>query len=114
MKKIIKVKILGHNWRIRFVPKKVLDEELGLNAWGFTFSERKCIDICDMFEVEDVERIITHELTHAFICSQGRTYQKKFTQEEVAEFIAWTLEEIKKVKDQIIKERFGKEVEVDE
>ena len=108
MRKIIKVNILGHTWKIRFLPYDTLNKEVGFNALGYTFTDRKCIDVCDHYEPADTERIIAHELAHAFICGQGRTFQKKFTQEEVAEFVAWSIDEMMKVKEQIMKARYEK------
>lgn len=38
--------------------------------------------------------VLTHEITHALLGTQGRVYQRKFDIEEVCEFIAYRLPEI--------------------
>lgn len=105
MKIIIKAKVNGHNWKIRFVDQNFLPE----GVFGITYFARKMIDIRDDLDKENAELTLTHELTHATLTSQGRTYQKTFTREDICEFVAWNIETIKAIKDQIMKERYAKE-----
>ena len=54
---------------------------------------------------QELELSLTHELTHALLAESGRIYKHQFNTEELCEFVAWNLEEIKRLKDKILKER---------
>ncbi len=92
MKKIFTIKIFGHEWDVRLVSKEVLRKELGFDALGFTFIDRFTIDVLEECTDQEISHILAHELTHAMLCSQGRAFQKKFTQEELCEFMSWNHE----------------------
>lgn len=107
MKRFVKLNILEHDWEFRFVPKDVLKKELGFDALGFTFVDKFTIDIVDTCSRQETKRILAHEITHAILCSQGRAFQKKLTQEEVCEYVAWTFELTNKLVSSVLIKVFG-------
>lgn len=100
----VNINILGHDWEVRFLPKKILKQEIGFDVLGFTFVERFTIDVCIECTAQEVKHILTHEITHAVLCSQGRAFQRKFTQEEVCEFVAWNHKLISNILDEVMPE----------
>lgn len=108
MTRLIKLNILEHDWEVRFVPKDVLKKELGFDALGFTFIDKFTIDIVDTCSKQEAKRILAHEITHAILSSQGRAFQKKFTQEEVCEYVAWTFELTNKLVNNVLIKVFEK------
>ena len=109
MKNIITIDICGHKWDIRFLPKDLLKKEVGFDVLGFTFVDRFSIDVVDSCTKQETKRILSHELTHAIICSQGRAFQKKFSQEEVCEYVAWTFEMTNRLVKEVMKKRYGED-----
>lgn len=91
---------------------------IGLYEWKVLIVDRKEIDGCDgrtlpnsleikiADDLKGTVREITfiHEVVHALLNTQGRTYQKKFDLEELCEFIAWKLPEINQLVEQFEKE----------
>lgn len=100
----IKFKIGNHNWEIRFVPSKFMPVE---KSWGFTYFQRKTIDIDDSLDYENAELTIAHEITHAVLMAHGRGYQQRFNQEEVCEFVSWNFQEIYNLVKTIMEARYG-------
>lgn len=100
MKDIVKIKIGSHIWSIRFVPKYLLNE----NAFATCYPSNLTIDIGKDYDKSLLELSLTHELTHALLAESGRIYEHQFNTEELCEFVAWNIEEIKRLKDKILKE----------
>ena len=101
MKSIIKVNIHSHLWSVRFLPNKLMREGDNGTCW----SSKCAIDIRDDLTKTETELILTHELVHAFWVTCGRMFQEKITDEDVAEFVAWNIDEIIRIRDKILKER---------
>ncbi len=79
------IKIQNYKWTVDFVPV----DQLPRATDGITlYNERKILIRNDLDKVT-TECILRHELTHAILCIQGRWIQKKFTQEEVCEFVGF-------------------------
>lgn len=100
MKRIIKVKIGNHLWSIRFLDR----EQMRPGEDGTCWSCKKCIDIDSASGRNETSIILTHELVHALLATQGRCYQKKFSHEEMCEFVTWNIDEIIKIRDKVLKE----------
>lgn len=99
----VNITINGYPWEVRFVPK----EELSEATDGNTDFNGRVINIRDDLDAITTLVVIRHELTHAYLCSEGRYPLKSMTQEELCEFIAWhaplitdAAEEISKAKQE--------------
>ena len=101
MKSIVKVKIGKHIWSVRRLPPEDMDWQK-FKMYGYTWDQHRAIDILDTLSEEDLPLVIKHEVVHALLDTQGRRYQKKFDVEEVCEFIAWNIDEINKISNEII------------
>lgn len=101
MKNVIKVKICNRWWTIRFLPSKDMDGDIGT-----TFSLTRYIHICNDYDYETTKVILNHELVHAQLSSIGKIYNHKYSEEEVAQFIAWNIDSVISIRDKILKERF--------
>lgn len=104
MKDIIKVKIGSRVWSIRFLPENLMRE----NEYGTCWSLKRAIDIDASLDYEEAKIILGHELSHAYLASYGKLHNKTFDEEELCDFITWNIDEIIKVRDKIMKERFSK------
>ena len=102
--KTIKIKILNHIWTIRFLTRKMMHDENNGTCWIL----HKIIEICDDLSKEEASFILTHELVHAFMGMSGRAFEGDIPQESVCETVAWHIDEIIKVRNQILKERYSK------
>ena len=82
----------------------VVDRKEINNCDGRTLPNQFEIKIAD--DLKGLAREITfiHEVIHALLDTQGRWYQKKFTDEELCEFIAWKLPEINQIVEQFERE----------
>lgn len=103
MRSIINVKILGHSWGIRFMPRGLMHDQNNGTCWLL----HKRIDICDDLTKEEATFVLTHELAHAFMGMSGRTFEDNLSAESVCETIAWHVDELVMIRDKIINERFG-------
>ncbi len=77
--------INGYKWKVFFEKReKTLN---GNDGMCIPNNLQIVIDI----DLSDQAQILTfsHEIVHAILDTQGRTYQKKFDLEEVCELIAW-------------------------
>lgn len=83
-------KINGYTWESRFVPAEELTEATD----GNTDYNKLTISIRDDLNADVTLVIIRHELTHAFLCSEGRYPLKSMTQEELCEWVGWHAEQI--------------------
>ena len=88
-----------YNWTIRIVDRKEID-----GNDGRTIPNSLEILIADDLKGITRELTFIHEVVHALLNTQGRTYQKKFDVEEMCEFIAWKLPEINQIVEQFEKE----------
>ena len=105
MKNIIKIKILGHNWSVRFLKRNLMHEENNGTCWVL----HSAIDIADDLTKEEAKFVITHELGHAILGICGRTFEKGLDHEAFCETVAFHIDEIVRVRDLIMKERFKNE-----
>ena len=88
-----------YNWTIRIVDRKEID-----GNDGRTMPNSLEILIADDLKGTTRELTFIHEVVHALLNTQGRTYQKKFDLEELCEFIAWKLPEINQIVEQFEQE----------
>ena len=88
-----------YNWTIKIVDRKEID-----GNDGRTIPNSLEILIADDLKGTTRELTFIHEVVHALLNTQGRTYQKKFDVEEMCEFIAWKLPEINQIVEQFEKE----------
>ena len=79
------INIYGFNWKVMFVDRSELQ-----GSDGRTLANDFIIKIANDMSPQAKRLTFLHELTHAILSCQGRWYQKKFTQEEICEFIAYT------------------------
>ena len=77
--------INGYTWEAHFVPK----EELSENTDGNTDYNGRVINVRDDLDADTTLVVIRHELTHAYLCSEGRYAMKSMTQEEMCEWVGW-------------------------
>lgn len=92
--------IIGlYNWTVKIVDRKEID-----GNDGRTIPNSLEILIADDLKGTTRELTFIHEVVHALLNTQGRTYQKKFDVEEMCEFIAWKLPEINQIVEQFEKE----------
>ena len=103
MKSFIKIKILGHPWEVRFMERNLMHEGNNGTCWLLHSS----IDICSDLTENETRFILTREITHAVLGISGRTFEKDMDQESVCETIAWHIDEIIAIRNQVMKERFG-------
>ena len=90
-KKAIKVRIGLYPFTLKFFKQTNEDYD------GITWYRKREIEIRDDLDDEATILLIRHEVTHALLSTQGRTYQKKFDVEELCEFIAYKLPEINQI-----------------
>ena len=88
-----------YNWTVKIVDRKEID-----GNDGRTIPNSLEILIADDLKGITRELTFIHEVVHALLNTQGRTYQKKFDVEEMCEFIAWKLPEINQIVEQFEKE----------
>ena len=100
MKRMIKVSINNHTWSVRRLSLEDMNWAK-CQMYGYTWTQHKAIDILDTLEEKDLPLVIRHEVCHALLDTQGRRYQQKFDVEELCEFIAWNMDEITRITDEI-------------
>ena len=94
---MIKINISDYDWSVCLVDKS----ELPTKTDGITlYNERRILVRNDLDKIT-TKCVITHEITHAILCCQGRWLQKTFTQEEVCEFVGFQLNTINKIMNKI-------------
>lgn len=79
------INIYGFAWKVIYVERSELQ-----GSDGRTCANDFVIKIASDMTLQAKRLTFLHELTHAILSCQGRWYQKKFTQEEMCEFIAYT------------------------
>ena len=80
----MKIVIEDYKWEILFVAKETIQGNDG---------QTRCNDfqILVRNDLNPTARaiVLTHEICHAILDTQGRAFQRKFDVEELCEFIAW-------------------------
>lgn len=87
-----KVIIGGYEYSVQYIPHS---EMPGYD--GLTYSNERTIKIRNDLDDTATLLIVTHEVVHALLATQGRVFQKKFDVEEVCELIANRLFEINEI-----------------
>ena len=95
------VKINGHCWDVKFVNSE--DEYLKGKRLGWTDTYNRVIRIDKSLDNESIKIVLIHELTHAILDSQGRGRQDNFSQEDVADFVSWNLDELSRLLEELYK-----------
>ena len=90
------IRIGLYDWELLFVSKEEINGSDG---------QTRCNDFKILIRDDLNERaqriVITHEIVHALLDTQGRVYQRKFDLEEVCELVAWKLPEINQILETI-------------
>ena len=96
-----KIKILGQDYTVKFENTRT--EEILKSADGECRWYKKEIIIDDELQpIEHKNHIIKHEIIHAFFAESGlRKYKED---EDIVDWIAWNIDKIKKVIDEVVNE----------
>ena len=91
--------INGYKWRVFFEKREKMNGNDGM-------CKPNDLQIVIDIDLSDQAQILTfsHEIVHAILDTQGRTYQKKFGLEEVCELIAWQNKSIYELIEQFKKD----------
>ena len=91
----MKININNHSWNVYKAaatnPVLMVD---GLSCRGTTWCDQQEIYIAKEINKESAMRVIKHELVHAYLYSTQMNVPKKFTEEDLCEFVACWGEEI--------------------
>ena len=98
MKRLIKVKIFGHTWSVRRIKDEDMKGTVG-KTWSFHFA----IDLNEELTESELPLVVKHEVCHAVLDTQGRGFHKKFSNEDLCEFVAWNGDEITRITNEIMK-----------
>lgn len=90
--KDFKVRIGNYTWTVKFVNPKEIP---GNNGEAHYLTQTIYIRN-DMTEIA-TRNVFIHEVVHALLGTQGRIFTKRYTDEEVCEFIAWRFNEIQDI-----------------
>ena len=94
----MEVVINNIKWDVQFVSADLLPADY----LGYCCSENLTIRVLDTLSKTRRRYTLIHELVHALLQSQGRTYQwEDMNEEDVCELIAWNLDTIYKLVQQI-------------
>lgn len=93
----MEISIGSYPFQIKLVPPEEIE-----NCDGRTYHNERVIKIRNDLDEITTELVLRHEVVHALLGTQGRVYQRKFDLEEVCEFIAYKLPEIKEVCDRFM------------
>ena len=99
---IFKVKLLGHEWEIRFLKRELMNDGNHGTCWEL----KRTIDIADDLTEPEARLVIAHELTHAVLFMCGRAFDEGLSKESICDTFAWHADEIIAIRDRVIKERF--------
>ena len=98
----MKIYINNHSWHVYKAaatdPVLMVD---GLSCRGTTWCDQQEIYIAKEINKDSAMRVIRHELVHAYLYSTQMNVPKKFTEEDLCEFIACWGEEIMNKADHI-------------
>ena len=95
--KPILIDVCGYPYKVVFVDQ----EEIKGND-GLCLNNDRIIKIRNDIDGIATELILTHEITHAILCVQGRVYQRKFDVEELCEFMAYQSRTIRQCINQVV------------
>lgn len=101
---IINVNINDIPWKVRFLPSEQMRD--GDN--GTCYSLKRTIDIDDSLDYSEACIIITHELMHALMATQGRCFEEEINNESVCEIVAWNLDKLVCLRDSILSTKYNK------
>lgn len=93
----------GYIWEIQFVNKD--NEDLGKDCDGRCIPSKLLIVIREDLCPQMLKETLIHELVHATLDAQGRYSQRKFTHEELCEFVGWCGEKIINYANKVCKYR---------
>lgn len=99
---IFYAKLNNRRWAIRFIPQEAMRE----GDIGTCWSYKRTIDIDNSLKKEEARIILAHELAHAFLASGGDIHQEQYNEEKVCDFVAWNIDNIIQIRDEIISKRF--------
>ena len=99
---IFKIKLLGQEWKVRFLRRHLMSDENNGTCWHL----KKTIDIADDLTEAEARFVLMHELTHAIFGMCGRVFDEEFSEESICETFAWHADEMIAVRDRVIRERF--------
>ena len=105
-----KVMINDHEWTIKFVEKEE-DSRLTSSMDGGTVFGTFEMLVLKELPPKTKKLVLMHELTHAYLCSQGRGCHKSLSAEDVCEFVAYCSNSIIEKADYIISEHLKEEAE---
>lgn len=97
---------MGHSWKVRFLNRKLMNDDNNGTCWCL----HKSIDIADDLTKEETRFILMHEITHAILGICGRTFESNLDHESICETVAWHIDEMIKIRDLVIKKRFGEKI----
>lgn len=102
------VKIHSTLWKVCFVSAKdnMLMRSDGSISVGVTDNRTKTIYISDVLQGRFLEKVVTHELVHAFSFSYG-IYIPVDIEEQIADFLATYGREVFNVADRLLQEITG-------
>lgn len=98
---IIKVKIGGHLWSVRFMEPHLMRPDENGTCW----TNKCCIDIDCTMDEKETKLILTHEIVHALLGTQGRAFQKEYDEESICEIITWNIDEIIAIRNKVLEAR---------
>lgn len=101
---IINVDINNIEWKVRFLSPEQMREGDNGTCWSL----KRTIDIDDSLDYYEVMKVLTHELMHALMATQGRSFEEALSQESVCEIVAWNLDKLLILRDDIMKQRYNK------
>jgi len=101
-KYIFYANIGNRKWSIRFMPKELMQED----NYGTCWTLKRAIDIQNCLDRGEAEIVLAHELTHAFLAVAGKLHVEDFSEENVCDFVAWNIDNIIQIRDEIISKRF--------
>jgi len=102
---IIMANINCIEWKIRFLPSEQMREGDNGTCWSL----KRIIDIDASLGYQEAKKVLTHELMHALMATQGRSYEEEINNESVCEIVAWNIDKIVSLRDSIMQQKYNKE-----
>ena len=79
---ITRIKINGLDWEVKIVPNSVIEGQTGSKNWGCTNNMSQTIYLDERMPNQLLERVLTHELTHAILTSFSQS-EETYTEEDI-------------------------------
>ena len=95
-------KIYGVDWKVIFT-NDYHNFHTNDYLFGETVYDTHTIFIRESLCDEAKKRTLTHEITHALLCCQGRTLDNVFDKEQICEFVAWNADYIVHISNDLFK-----------